>query len=105
MTVGQLQDGNSPWKKQIALFLASQLVQRLQEHVLENMRGMPECQPGGPGARNKDIEETAGLGLELPYQDGWLTWSILYSLIAKGLVEAVISGHGKARRNRYRLSR
>lgn len=81
-----------------------ELIAKLQQHVLETMRGMPACQPGGPGAGNKDIEEAAGLGLELPYQDGWLTWSILHSLIAKGLVEAVITGRGKARRNKYRLS-
>lgn len=81
------------------------LIEMLQDHVLRAMAQLPECRPGGPGATNKEIEEAAGLGLNLPYQNGWLTWSILHSLIAKGLVEAVEAWRGKSRRHKYRLRR
>lgn len=79
------------------------LVGMLEEHVLYVMRRLEECQPGGPGATNKEIEQAAGLALNLPYQDGWLTWSILHSLLRKGLVEAVPPGPGRGIRRRYRL--
>ncbi|OIQ58493.1 hypothetical protein MOTE_18630 [Moorella thermoacetica] len=80
------------------------LIEILQHHVLRIMQQLAECQPGGPGATNKEIEEAAGLALNLPYQDGWLTWSILHSLLGKGLVEAVVIRHGKVTRHKYRLS-
>ncbi len=79
------------------------LIEMLQDHVLQVMQSLPECQPGGPGATNKEIEEAAGLSLDLPYQDGWLTWSILHSLLQKGLVEGVVIKQGRATRNKYRL--
>lgn len=80
------------------------LIEMLQHHVLQVMQHLPECQPGGPGATNKEIEEAAGLGLNLPYQDGWLTWSIIHSLLGKGLVDSIVYRRGKATRSKYRLS-
>lgn len=76
----------------------------LQHHLLQVMQRLPECQPGGPGATNKEIEEVSGLGLNLPYQDGWLTWSIIHSLLGKGLVDSIVYRRGKATRSKYRLS-
>ncbi|AEM74233.1 hypothetical protein [Caldicellulosiruptor acetigenus] len=81
------------------------LIEMLQNHILEVMQQIPQCQPGSSGTSNKEIEEAAGLALNLPYQDGWLTWSILHSLINKGLVEAVEVKHGKTKRFKYRLTR
>lgn len=79
------------------------LIEMLENHVLSTMRKIDECRPNGPGASNKEIEEAAGLSLNLPYQDGWLTWSILHSLIEKGYVEAIPVKRGKSKRLRYRL--
>jgi hypothetical protein len=81
------------------------LIEILQHHVLRVMEQLAECQPGGPGATNKEIEEASGLALNLPYQDGWLTWSILHSLISKGFVEPVEMRSGKGTRRKYRLLR
>lgn len=44
------------------------LVYMLQQHVLQVMQQLPECQPGGPGATNKEIDR-ARLTFALP---GWL---------------------------------
>ncbi|MDI6905962.1 MAG: hypothetical protein QMC81_00555 [Thermoanaerobacterales bacterium] len=80
------------------------IIELLEQHVLNMMQELDQCQPGGPGTTNKEIELVAGLALNLPDQDGWLTWSILQSLLRKGLVEAVATRHGKVTRHRYRLS-
>lgn len=75
----------------------------LKQHLIKTMKSLPECHPRGPGAGNKDLEEAAELGLELPYQDGWLTWSLLHSLLHEGIVEAVATRRGKSKVQKYRL--
>lgn len=75
----------------------------LKQHLITAMRSLPECHPRGPGAGNKDIEEAAELGLGLPYQDGWLTWSLLHSLIDEEVVESVAIKRGKSKGQKYRL--
>jgi hypothetical protein len=45
---------------------------------------------------NQELEAVAGLEVGLPRQRGWICWTILHALIARGLVEKV----GR----RYRLS-
>lgn len=74
-----------------------------REQVLDAMADMPECQPGNEGATNKAIEEAAGLALELPEQDGWITWSILRDLLERGQGERLVVPHGKVVRHNYRL--
>ena len=81
-----------------------EIIRLCRELVLGMMRDMPECQTGGAGASNKAIEEVAGLALNLPEQDGWLTWSIINSLIELGEVERVVIPHGKVVRHNYRLA-
>jgi hypothetical protein len=68
------------------------LIDGLKAHVLETMRRMPDCAAGGPGRPNKDVEKAAGLALDLPRQDGWLTWSVLMRLALDGQVEFVRKG-------------
>jgi hypothetical protein len=81
-----------------------ELIRLCREHVLNVMAGMQECQSGGEGASNKAIEESAGFGLNLPEQDGWLTWSIINALVESGEVERVDIPHGKVVRHNYRLA-
>lgn len=70
------------------------LIDALKTHVLETMSGIPECAVGGNGTTGRSIEELAGLGLDLPSQNGWLTWSILMSLVDDGKVEVLRPGRG-----------
>jgi hypothetical protein len=56
------------------------------------MAGMDECKPGGKGSSYSGIQDLAGLNLDLPKQDGWLTWSILASLREDGKVESIYQG-------------
>jgi hypothetical protein len=79
----------------------AELLAGCKRHVIETMRGMPECRPDGSGAGNKDIEEAAGFRLDLPIQDGWFTWSLLTRMALDGDVD-VIQRAPRARR-RYRL--
>lgn len=64
------------------------LISELKAHVLENMKGIEQCQLGRQGVVYREIQDLAGLNLDLPAQDGWLTWSILASLREDGLVDA-----------------
>ena len=64
------------------------LIQDLKTHVLKVMAHLDECQPAGEGVSYRAVEELAGLGLELPAHNGWLTWSLLASLAQDGLTEA-----------------
>jgi hypothetical protein len=65
------------------------LIKDLKEHVISVIEGINECEPGNLGVSSREIEDLAGLALELPSQNGWLTWSVLSSLNQDGLVEAV----------------
>jgi len=77
------------------------LIRQLKEHVLSTMAGMPECaRNSGAGAGWRLIEEIAGLELRLERQDGWLTWSLIVSLVNDGLVEVV---PGTESRRKFRL--
>jgi hypothetical protein len=78
------------------------LVSECKQHLLAVMSGIPECSPDGPGARNADIELAAGLRLDLPVQDRWLTWSLLSSLGLDGKIEVLKVGQSGHRR--YRLA-
>jgi len=77
------------------------LISELKSHVLEVVKGIPECQPGGKGVTYRDIQDLAGLDLNLPVQDGWLTWSILAALHEDGIIESEKRG----RRIFWRLSK
>src|SRR4051812_17370303 len=76
------------------------LIGELKTHVLRVMEGIEECRPGAPGVSYREIEHDAGLALDLPAQNGWLTWSVLAVLAEEGRVEAVRYG----RRLRWRLT-
>ncbi|HXH48093.1 MAG TPA: hypothetical protein VNM47_01855 [Terriglobia bacterium] len=58
-----------------------ELIDRCKQHVIATMRTLAECVPDGPGLKNKDIETACGFALDLRRQDGWLTWSLLMSLV------------------------
>ena len=78
------------------------LVATLKEHVLDTMRGMPECRrETGTGAGYRLIEEIAGLDVELQGQNGWLTWSLLMRLNQEGHIEVV---PGTEKRRKFRLT-
>jgi hypothetical protein len=81
-----------------------EIIRLCREHVLSVMADLRDCQPGAVGASNKAIEEAAGLGLNLPEQDGWLTWSIINSLIEDEELERVDIPRGKTVRHNYRLA-
>lgn len=76
------------------------LIQGLKVHVLQTMEGIDECNLDGQGVRYRIIQDLAGLELELPAHDGWLTWSILASLVQDGKVHVMREG----RRLRWRLA-
>ena len=68
------------------------LLEDLKFHILDAMKSIGECQPNGSGCSYKDIQDLAGLNLDLPAQDGWLTWSVLASLAQEGKVESLRRG-------------
>ena len=67
----------------------TEIIKMCEDHVLSTMASLAECQPGAKGLGNREIEEHAGLALSLPYQDGWLTWSLLHYLVQQGRFELV----------------
>ena len=75
-----------------------ELIATLKQHVLQTMRGMPDCAANGEGAGNREIEEASGLALKIESQDGYLTWSVLQALARDGLVEVIRGSRGR----RYR---
>lgn len=77
------------------------LISELKSHILEVMKGIPECQPGAKGVSYRVIQDLSGLDLNLPAQDGWLTWSILASLRDDGIIEL----EKKGKRIFWRLSK
>ncbi len=79
-----------------------ELVGRCKKHLLATMRKLPECAASGPGLRNKEIEKAADFSLDLPQQDGWLTWSLLMSLLEEG--EVGVTRRGKRGVRYFRLN-
>jgi hypothetical protein len=77
------------------------LIKELKNQVLDTMQGIDECKANGSGCTYREIQDLAGLSLDLPAQDGWLTWSILSSLNQDGKVEII--HRGKSRRLYWRL--
>ena len=75
------------------------LIRELKKQVLSTMAGIKECSPNGHGCRGNEIEDLSGLKVELPAQNGWITWSILVSLAQENKVESIKRG----RSNHWRL--
>ena len=76
-------------------------MQACKDHLVDVMRGMPECQPEtGAGAGYRLIEDIADLDLHLDGQNGWMTWSLLIALVQEGRIEVV---PGSEKRRRYRI--
>ena len=78
-----------------------ELIDQLKDHVLATMRSLPECAPGGEGARRSEIEKLADIDLKVSRSSGWLAWTLLERLILDGQVEE--SGFRTTRR--FHLSR
>lgn len=81
----------------------NEVIDVCSNHILDVMSRLSECRPGAKGLGSGEIEEHAGLSLQLPYQDGWFTWSILHHLVQNGRIEAVRYPHGKTTRTKFRL--
>lgn len=77
------------------------LIRELKLLIVQTMSEIPECAPGGRGVRYRRIQDLAGLELELPDHDGFLTWSLLSALVEDGQVEVRRDG----RRLYWTLSR
>jgi hypothetical protein len=65
------------------------LIDELKALILDTMKSIPDCSRDGDGCSYRDIQNSAGLNLDLPAQDGWLTWSVLASLAQDSKVEAL----------------
>lgn len=76
------------------------LILELKSHVLQAMQQIGDCNQDEEGASYRVIQDLAGLRLELPAHDGWLTWSLLASLVQDGQVDVIRDG----RRLRWRLA-
>lgn len=68
------------------------LIRELKLHIMDTMNMVPECGTDGPGCSFREIEDLAGLSLDLPAQDGWLTWSVLAALAEENKAEALRRG-------------
>lgn len=87
----------------LPMSVGSQLIEVLKQHVLATMRLVADCQPGGEGRGNVEIEQLCDLALYLPSQDHYVTYSLLCALIQEGVVER-IDDPATPRRPRYRLT-
>ena len=67
-------------------------VEELKTLILDTMKSIPQCGRDGDGVSYRDIQNSAGLNLDLPAQDGWLTWSVLASLAQENKIEALRRG-------------
>ena len=76
------------------------LILELKNHILRTMEQIGDCSPQGTGVSYRIIQDHAGLGLELPAHDGWLTWSVLASLVQDEQVDVIRD----RRRLRWRLA-
>ena len=45
----------------------SELIDQLKDHILATMRRLPECGPGGEGARRSEIEKSTNVGWASAY--------------------------------------
>jgi hypothetical protein len=79
----------------------SELIDQLKDHVLATMRSLPECGPGGEGARGSEIEKLADIDLKVTKSSGWLAWTLLERLVLDGQV--VESGYRST--HRFHLAR
>ena len=68
------------------------MIKELKIHILDTMKSIPECGSDESGCSYKEIQDLAGLNLDLSAQDGWLTWSVLASLALDQKVEALRRG-------------
>jgi len=76
------------------------IISELKTHIVDVMNGIDECKPDNKGVSYREIEELAGLELNLSAQDGWLTWSILSKLNDEGIV----IGEKRGRRIYWKLA-
>ena len=76
------------------------LILELKNHILRTMEQIRDCSPEGTGVSYRIIQDHAGLRLELSAHDGWLTWSLLASLVQDGQVDVMRDG----RRLHWRLA-
>lgn len=68
------------------------LIQELKTLVIDVMKTIPECGTTASGCPYSEIQDSAGLDLNLPAQDGWLTWSVLSALAIDHRVESLKKG-------------
>ena len=70
------------------------LLEELKEYVFSIMQSLPECAPDGPGCRYTKIQEIGDLNVSppgpknVPSQDGWITWILLWALARENKIES-----------------
>ena len=79
------------------------LIAELKEHILTAFSRDPRGSSDGPGLGTIEIERLCGLGIQLDRaserkQEHWITWTILQSLAAEGLVMPIYSDKTRYRR-------
>jgi hypothetical protein len=77
-----------------------ELIEACKEHLIHTMLSIPDCRPTARGAGSRAIETAAALNLDLPENNGWLTWSLLASMAIEGRIEMLRTPGG---RRRFRL--
>jgi len=78
------------------------LVERCQEHLLEVMRSLPECDPGGCGLRHRDLVSAAGFAVVGDQRDTWFVAALLGRLEISGRIEVFASGVKSGKRFRLK---
>jgi len=74
------------------------LVHQCQEHLLEVMRSLPECLPGGDGRPQNELASAAGFLVAGDRRDTWFVGALLGRLEGQGKVEALLpAGRGSKR--------
>ena len=79
------------------------LIDELKEHILTTFSRDPRGSSNGSGLSAIEIERLCGLGIQLDRaserkQEHWITWTILQSLVADGLVMPIYSDKTRYRR-------
>lgn len=64
------------------------LVAQCQEHLVDVMRAIPDCIPGGRGLCQQDLASAAGFRLLGDQRDAWFVEALLGRLECTGRVEA-----------------
>jgi len=78
------------------------LVAQCQEHLVDVMRAIPDCIPGGSGLCQQDLASAAGFKVLGDRRDAWFVEVLLGRLECNGRVEAHrVSPRGM---KRFRLS-